>query len=106
MLRMENGPEFIPLTLSKWVEMHAVGLEFFKPGKPTQNAFLERFNLKYRTEIPDFYLFRTLNEVWEITDRWLSKYNYERPHESLGNLIHEEYRKQHHLPRLSKSALK
>lgn len=46
-------------------------LEFIKPGKPTPNAFIKRFNRTYRTEILYFYLFRTLNEAREITERWL-----------------------------------
>ena len=91
-MRMDNGPELISLTLAHWAEEHGVILEFIKPGKPTQNAFIERFNRTYRTEILDFYLFRTLNEVREITERWLREYNRERPHESLNNLTPEEYR--------------
>ena len=91
-MRMDNGPELISLTLAQWAEEHDVVLDFIKPGKPTQNAFIERFNRTYRTEILDFYLFRTLNEVREITKRWLMEYNSQRPHESLNNLTPEEYR--------------
>lgn len=104
MLRMDNGPEFISLMLAEWTEEHGVTLEFIKPGKPTQNAFIERFNRTYRTEILDFYLFRTLNEVREITERWLNEYNCERPHESLNNLTLEEYRLMAGNPETSKSA--
>ncbi|EGC2471073.1 TPA: integrase core domain-containing protein, partial [Escherichia coli] len=58
----------------------------------------------YRTEILDFYLFRTLNAVREITEKWLSEYNYERPHESLNNMTPEEYRLHHYLAGFSKNA--
>ncbi|AKC15766.1 transposase (plasmid) [Escherichia coli] len=67
MLSIDNCPEFISLALAEWAEMHSVKLKFIQPGKPTQNAFIERFNRAYRTEILDFYLFRTLNEVRETT---------------------------------------
>lgn len=70
MLRIDNDPEFISLALAEWAEKYAVKLEFIQPGKPTQNAFIERFNRTYRTEILDFYLFRMLNEVREITEKW------------------------------------
>ena len=103
MLRMDNGPEFISQTLAEWAEKHAVKPEFIQPGKPTQNAFIERFNRTYRTVILDFYLFRTLNEVREIMDKWLSEYNSERPHESLNNMTPEEYRQHHYLAGISKN---
>ena len=104
MLRMDNGPEFISLILAEWAEKHAVKLEFIQPGKPTQHAFIERFNRTYRTDVLDFYLFRTLNEVREITEKWLSEYNGERPHESLNNMTPEEYQQHHYLAGISKRA--
>ncbi len=69
MHRMDNGPESISMALTEWVDKYAVKLHFIQPGKPTQDAFIERFNQTYRTQILDFYLFRTPNEVREITDK-------------------------------------
>lgn len=103
-MRMDNGPELISLALAQWAEEHGVQLEFIKSGKPTQNAFIERFNRTYRTEILDFYLFRTLNEAREITERWLKEYNNERPHESLNNLTPKEYRLMAETTDISKSS--
>ena len=90
-LRMDNGPEFISVKMAEWAEEHGVHLEFIEKGKPTQNSYVERFNGTYRTEILDYYIFQSLNEVREITDNWLEQYNEERPHESLGNLTPREY---------------
>lgn len=104
MQRVDNGPEFISLALADWAEKYSVKLEFIKPVKPTQNAFIERFNRTYRTEVLDFYLFRTLNKVREITDKWLHEYNCERPHQSLNNLTPEEYRLMNNQSEISKSA--
>lgn len=103
-MRMDNGQELISVALAQRAEEHGVMLEFIKPGKPTQNAFIERFNRTYRTEVLDFYLFRTLNEAREITERWLAEYNSERPHESLNNLTPQEYRLMAETPEVSKSA--
>ena len=103
-LRMDNGPEFISLTLAQWAEDHGVMLKYIKSGRPTKNVFIERFNRTDRTEILDFYLFKTLNEAREITDRWLNEYNSERPHESLNNLTLEEYRLTAEKLGISKSA--
>lgn len=105
MLRMDNGPEFISLARAEWAEKHAVKLEFIQLGKPTQNAFIERFIRTYcTTETLDFYLFRTLNEVREITEKWLSEYNCERSHELLNNMTPEEYRQHHYSAGILKSA--
>lgn len=90
-LRMDNGPEFISSALADWAEQHQVKLEFIKPGKPTQNSFVERFNRTYRTEILDMYVFKNLHEVRELTEKWIREYNEERPHDSVGDLTPWEY---------------
>ena len=91
-LRLDNGPEFISLALADWAQEHDVQLGFIEPGKPNQNSFVERFNRTYRTEILDFYLFREIRDVRQLTERWMDEYNRERPHESLGDLTPVEYR--------------
>jgi len=90
-LRMDNGPELTSIRMAEWAEEHKVALEFIKPGKPTQNSFVERFNRTYREEVLSLYIFEKLSEVRDITNKWLTEYNSERPHESLGNLTPEEY---------------
>ncbi|HCI4280028.1 TPA: transposase [Klebsiella variicola subsp. variicola] len=66
-LQIDNGPEPLQLTLEQWAKEHGMILGFIKSGKPTQNAFTERFNLTYLTEILDLYSFRMPNEVREMT---------------------------------------
>ncbi len=66
-LRLDNGPELVSVALAEWAESHGVELDFIEPGKPTQNSFIERFNRTYRNEVLDFYVFRTLEEVREVT---------------------------------------
>ncbi|MEJ1471472.1 MAG: IS3 family transposase [Candidatus Sedimenticola sp. (ex Thyasira tokunagai)] len=97
-IRMDNGPEFISAALAEWADDNQVKLEFIKPGKPTQNSYVERFNRTFRTEVLDMYAFKRLSEVREITDRWLKEYNEERPHDSLGDLTPQEYLLAHNSP--------
>ncbi len=90
-MRMDNGPELISATLAEWAEENKVDMEFIQPGKPTQNSYIERFNRTFREEVLNRYVFKTLNEVREIKDNWMTEYNEERPHDSLGNLTPYEY---------------
>lgn len=90
-IRMDNGPEFISTVIADWAEEHDIDLVFIQPGKPTQNSYVERFNRTYRNEILNMYVFKTLNEVKELTDNRVREYNEERPHDSLEDLTPIEY---------------
>ena len=90
-LRLDNGPELISLALAEWAEEHDVRLEFIEPGKPMQNGFIERFNRTYRQAVLDMYVFQSLKEVREQTEKWLKEYNEERPHDALGDMTPREY---------------
>lgn len=85
-LRVDNGPEFLSGQLSEWCQAHGVFIQYIQPGKPNQNAYIERFNRTYRNEVLDLYLFKNLDEVREITYRWLVQYNEQRPHDALGGV--------------------
>ncbi len=71
---------------SEWMRDNGVLVDYIEPGKPNQNAYIERFNRTYRTEVLNLYLFRNLREVREITSRWIRQYNEDRPHDALGGL--------------------
>ena len=85
-LRLDNGSEFTSIAFTEWCQEQGIELRFIQPGKPDQNAFIERFNKTYRDEVLDAYVFESIDQVRAITEDWLHEYNEERPHDSLGRL--------------------
>lgn len=85
-IRTDNGPEFLSGQLTRWAQEHQVGLVYIQPGKPVQNAYIERFNRTYRDEVLNVNVFISLDEARKLTDQWIRDYNTVRPHEALDNL--------------------
>ena len=93
-IRLDNGPELRSAALVAWCEDKGIELRYIQLGKPSQNAFIERFNRTYRREVLDAYLFEDLEQVRDITDEWITIYNEERPHRALGKLPPRMFRLQ------------
>lgn len=87
-IRCDNGPEFISHKLAEWCshESRRITLQFIQPGRPMQNAYIERNNGSIRRELLNAYLFNSLAEVRTLSEEWRVDYNTERPHKSLGYL--------------------
>lgn len=80
----DNGPEFTCKAMFFWARRRGVKLHFIQPGKPTQNAFIESFNGKFREYCLDLHWFASLEDARTTIDAWRHHYNHVRPHRSLG----------------------
>lgn len=85
-IRVDNGPEFIANNLAVWCKQKKIRLKFIQPGKPAQNAYIERFNRIFREDILDAYWFEDLEQVRLIAEQWRMDYNCNHPHSSLKGL--------------------
>ena len=92
-IRVDNGPEFISKSLDLWAYWNGVKLDFSRPGKPTDNAFIESFNGKFREECLNQNWFLSLEDAQERVDAWRRDYNEERPHSALGQRSPTEFAK-------------
>ena len=90
-IRVDNGPEFTSRALDQWAYLNKVELDFSRPGKPTDNAFIESFNGRLRAECLDQHWFMSLGDAQAKIEAWRIDYNEARPHSSLGNLAPSEF---------------
>jgi putative transposase len=93
-IRLDNGPEFLADRFASWCAERGIALRYIQPGKPNQNAFIERFNRTFRHEVLDAYVFESLDQVREMSAQWIREYNEERPHEALARVPPATYRAQ------------
>ena len=84
-IRVDQGSEFISRDLDLWAYQKDVVLDFSRPGKPTDNAFIESFNGKFRAECLNTHWFMNLDDAREKMEAWRRDYNEVRPHSAIGN---------------------
>ena len=97
-IRLDNGPEFISKDLDLWAFMKGVTLDFSRPGKPTDNAFIESLNGKFRAECLNTNWFLSLDEARRKCEAWRRDYNEVRPHSAIGNKVPMELHRAAALP--------
>ena len=83
-IRLDNGPEFVSRVLDHWAYRNGVTLDFSRPGKPTDNSYIESFNGRLRDECLNTHWFLSLADARAKIEAWRRDYNECRPHTSLG----------------------
>jgi len=85
-IRCDNGPEYVSSQLAVWAEKRGIVLKFIQPGKPQQNAYVERFNRTVRYDWLSQYIFGTIEDAQDAATEWMWTYNNERPNMALGGI--------------------
>ncbi len=93
-ITVDHGTEFQSRALEEWAYRRGVQLDFIRPGKPVENAFIESFNGRLRDECLNVHQFASLAEAQAIIEAWRCDYNQRRPHSSLGHLTPNEFLEQ------------
>jgi len=90
-IQVGNGPEFNSRNLDEWAYREKASLDFNRPGKPTDNAFVESFNARVRMECLNAHVFESLDNAKNILTNWTNDYSKYRPYSALGGLPLEEF---------------
>ena len=93
-ITVDNGTEFISRAMDSWAYQNKVQLDFIRPGKPVENAFIESFNGKLRDECLNTNTFLSIDDARQKIETWRRDYNTYRPHSAIGNLAPEEFARQ------------
>ena len=93
-LYCDNGSEFSSHAMDLWAYQNGVRMAFSRPGKPTDNAFVESFNGTFRSECLNAHWFTSLTEAQQIVETWRAEYNESRPHRALGEKTPNEFAKE------------
>lgn len=96
-VRTDQGPEFTSRALDQWAYSHGIDLKLIAAGKPTQNAYIESFNGKFRDECLNDHHFTTIAHARELIGAWRRDYNEVRPHSALGRIPPAEFAARHRL---------
>jgi len=88
---VDHGTEFTSKSLDKWAWNRGVKLDFIRPGKPTENAFIESFNGRLRDECLNVNEFTSIEDARQRIEAWREDYNHHRPHSSFGHLTPIEF---------------
>lgn len=94
-IRVDNGSEFTSLALRQWCKDRHIELLYIQPGKPTQNAYIESFNGKFRDECLNEHWFSSLTQARTLIEQWRMHYNEERPHSALNYMTPMEFKHQY-----------
>jgi len=82
-IRVDNGPEFTATTFVEFCQSENIFIKYIQPGKPVQNALIERFNRTFRKDVLDAFIFETIQQARDIAAEWQADYNQNHPHKSL-----------------------
>jgi putative transposase len=93
-ITVDHGTEFMSRALEDWAYLRGVQLDFIRPGKPVENAFIEAFNGRLRDECLNVHQFISLADAQAKIEAWRLDYNQRRPHSLLGHLTPKEYAEQ------------
>lgn len=85
-IRVDNGSEFRSKSFMKWCEKKKMSIRYIQPGRPMQNAYIERLNRTFREDVLDAYQFDSLEQLRMLCDEWQYKYNYFHPHKALNGI--------------------